>query len=182
MDSKDYEYIQKEFKKQKEEGMKPVKFVKQLLDGLLNKYNTYCYSEHYYDSEIDDDDRDYEGENMTDEQWKEYKNNYDPRSFSNWCDPYEDGIWGFTNQRVKKLIIQELNSLKKYQYTNSNDVRFYINENEKGANLYFYGRDLDIQCDYWFCFYNKKVDKCLNCKKDSCWKRSTCGEKQNISK
>jgi hypothetical protein len=177
MDSKDYEYIQKEFKKQKEEGMKPVKFTKSLLDSLFNKYNTYTYTELYYDSEIGDDDRSYEGENMTDEQWEEYKNNYDSRSFNNWCDPYEEGIWGFTNQRVKKLIIYELNNLKKYQYTEPNEIRFYINETDEKTNIYFYGRDLDIQCDYWFSFYKQESSKCLTCKKDSCWKHPRCGKK-----
>ena len=84
MDNKDYEYIQKEFKKQKEEGMKRIKFTKSLLDSLFNKYNSYSYTELYYDSETDEDDRNYKGENMTDEQWEEYKNNYDSRSFNNW--------------------------------------------------------------------------------------------------
>jgi len=84
VDNKDYEYIQKEFKKQKEEGMKRIKFTKSLLDSLFNKYNSYSYTELYYDSETDEDDRNYKGENMTDEQWEEYKNNYDSRSFNNW--------------------------------------------------------------------------------------------------
>lgn len=179
MDNKDCEYIQKEFKKQKYEGMKPVKFTKSLLDSLFNKYNYYTYTELYYDSEIDDDDRNYKGENMTDEQWEQYKNSYDSRKFNNWCDPYEEGIWGFTNQQVKKLIIQELNTLKKYQYTNLNDVRFYMNENSEKVNIYFYGRDLeDLQCDYWFCFYKQESNKCLICKKNSCWKHPRCGEKK----
>lgn len=180
MDSKDYEFIQKEISKQKYEDMKAIKFTKSLLDSLFNKYNSYAYTELYYDSEIDDDDRSYKGVNMTDEQWEDYKNNYDPRRFNNWCDPYEEGIWGFTNEQVKKLIIQELNILKKYQYTNLNDIRFYMNKTNKKVNIYFYGRDLDIQCDFWFCFYNKQVDKCLICRKNSCWKYPRCGEKKEV--
>ena len=178
MDNKDYGYIEKEFKNQKEDNMKPVKFTKSLLDGLFKKFNTYAYTELYYDSEVDDDDRSYKGENMTDDEWEQYKNNYDSRRFNNWCDPYEDGIWGFTNKRIKKLIIYELNNIKKYQYTNTNDIRFYMNEAEEKVNIYFYGRDLeDLQCDYWFCFYKLKPNNCLICKKDSCGKHPRCGHK-----
>lgn len=83
MDNKDYEYIEKEFEKQKEDNMKPIKFTKSLLDSLFDKFNTYAYTELYYDSETDDDDRNYEGENMTDDEWEQYKNNYDSRRFIN---------------------------------------------------------------------------------------------------
>lgn len=182
MDNKDYEYIQKEFKNQREEDMKPVKVTRKLIDELLNKYNACYYSELYYDSAIYDEDRNDYSKQFTDEEWKEYKKNYDTRKFNNWVDEYSDGNWGITITGIKKMIIKDIKYLKKYQYTNPKDIRFYMNVNEKGANIYFYGRDLDEQCDHWFCFYNKEVDKCLMCKKTSCWRSNTCGEKQNTTK
>lgn len=179
MDKKDYEYVQKEFDSQKEREMKPVKITKQLIDKLLGNYNTGSVTELYYDDEITTEDRERSSKEFTDIGWEEYKNNYDTRSFNNWADPYEEGTWGLTVSRVRKMIRINLNELKKYQYTNPEDIRFYINENEKGSNIYFYGRDLDIQCDYWFGFYNKGIDRCLKCKKDLCWRSITCGEKIN---
>jgi hypothetical protein len=177
MDNKDYEYIQKEFKRQKEENMNPVKITKQLIDGLLNKYNACQYAELWYDSEIDDEDRVIYNRKFTDDEWKEYKINFDSRSSNSWVDEFDVGIWGLTNSRIRKMIRNDLNDLKKYQYTHPNDIRFYINKTEKGSNIYFYGRDLPSQRDYWFSFYNKEVTRCLTCKKDSCWRSKVCGEK-----
>ena len=177
MDNKDYEYIQKEFDTQKEHNMKPIKVTKQLIDKLLNKYNACAFTELYYDDWATDEDRATHSKKYTDEEWKDYKKNYDKRGFNNWYDPYEEGNWGFTNNKIRKMTRNELNELKKYQYTSPNNIRFYINENEKISKLYFYGRDLDIQCDFWFGFYNKEVSRCLTCRKDLCWRSSICGEK-----
>lgn len=177
MDTQDYKYIQLEFEKQKRKDMKPVKITKKLIDKLLSDYNTCYYTELYYDSTIDNADRYNYTKQFTDEEWEEYKRNYDSRKFNNWCEPYNQGSWGFTIKGIKKMLRAELNHLKKYQYTNPSDTRFYINTNEEGSNIYFYGRNLSSQCDYWFGFYNKEEDICLNCKKDSCWRSSVCGEK-----
>ena len=176
MDNKDYKYIQKEFNNQKEYNMEPVKITKQLIDKLLDKYNTGYLTELYYDQEIYDHDRNNYSREFTDIEWEEYKKNYDTRKFNNWCDPYSEGTWGLTNNNVRKMIRTNLNELKKYQYSHPNDIRFYINEAEDKSNIYFYGRDIDIQCDLWFGFYNKEVDRCLKCKKDLCWRSITCGK------
>lgn len=176
MDKKDYVYIQEEFKRMKEENMKPVKITKQLIDNLLNNYNAYLFSELYYDSEINDNDRDYFSRKFTDEEWEEYKKNYDSRSSNNWIDEFREGNWGITNYGVKKEIIENIRYLKRYQYTNSDDIRFYMNNrDDDSVHIYFYGRDLDEQCDYWMFFYKKEVDKCLNCKKRYCWRNDICG-------
>jgi len=179
MDNKDYEYIQQEFKRMQEENMKPIKITKQLIDNLLNNYNAYLFSELYYDSEVNDEERNYFSRKFTDSEWDEYKKNFDPRKSNNWVDEFNEGNWGITNYGIKKMIVENIRYLKRYQYTNSDDIRFYMNKNEdnNSVHIYFYGRDLDEQCDYWIFFYDKETDKCLNCKKRHCWRNNICGEK-----
>jgi hypothetical protein len=177
MDNKDYEYIQEEFKRMQETNMKPIKITTRLINNLLNNYNTYLFSELYYDSEVNDEERNYFSRKFTDEEWEEYKKNFDPRQSNNWVDEFSEGNWGITNYGIKKMIIGNIRYLKKYQYTTPNDVRFYMNKNDDSVHIYFYGRDLDEQCDYWIFFSNKEIDKCLNCRKRSCWRNTTCGEK-----
>ncbi|WP_252251212.1 hypothetical protein [Clostridium sp. VAP52] len=158
MDNRDYGYIKEEFKRQKIHNMNPIKMTNKLINKLLNKYNAYVFSELYYDDE---------------------KSN-DSRAFNNWIDEYSEGNYGITNYGVKKMTINNLKYLKKYQYINTNDIRFYISETDELTQIYFYGRDLDIQCDNWFIFYDKETNKCLKCKKTYCWRHDTCGDKIEI--
>ncbi|NFH01322.1 hypothetical protein FC831_13725 [Clostridium botulinum] len=155
MDNRDYKYIKEEFKRQKTHTMKPIKITNKLIHDLLNKYNTYTYSELYYDE----------------------KGSSDSRASISWIDEYSEGIWGITNYGVKKMIIDNIKYLKKYQYLNTNDIRFYIGKIDNLTKIYFYGRDLDIYYDSWFTFYDTEINQCLKCKKQFCWRHDICGNK-----
>lgn len=142
MNKEDFELIEKEFKQQKESNMQQTVITKTLIDDLMKKYNRCSYTELYYDSD--------EG-----------------KSFNNWCDPYEEGIWGMTNKYIRKAIVEMLKILKKSTYK---DKRFYISCNKDNVVLYYYSRDID-QMDYWFSFWNEENRncKCDSCKKDFCY-------------
>ena len=128
MDDKDYEYIQKEFKDQNESNMKPIHITKQLIDKLLNKYNACGYTELYYDDEATDEDRKHSSKEYTDKEWEEYTKNYDTRAFNNWCDPYEEGTWGLTNNRVRKIIRSNLNDFLSTPASFYYSIKYYLRD------------------------------------------------------
>ena len=159
MDKIDLELIQKELNKKDYKVIKQIKITKRLIDKLMNKYNTCSYFEKYYDED---------GDIFEEEGLKELGDTIEKRrkQFNNWTDPYAWGIWGLTNHKVRKKVRNELNEIKQQSYE---EGRCYYLEYDKGVKLYFYGRDLPEQCDYWFSFYNEEETPCTTCKRDICW-------------
>lgn len=174
MDKFDLELIQKELNKKDYKIVKPIKITKGLIDKLMNEYNTCSYYELYYDDEPDISDEEWDKLGTTDDEkekkFKEICNNIDNtkrrKQFNNWTDPYEWGIWGWTNHKVRKEARRSLNEIKQQSYE---EGRCYYLEYDKGVKLYFYGRDLPEQCDYCFYFYNEEETPCTKCRKNKCW-------------
>ncbi|WP_283695804.1 hypothetical protein [Clostridium perfringens] len=146
MDKFDLELIQKELNKKDYKVIKPTKITKRLIDKLINKNNTCFYYVNFYDAEGDSEKR--------------------RKQFNNWTDPYEWGIWGWTNHKVRE---EAKCLLYKLRNKSCEDGRCYYLEYDKGVELYFYGRDLPEQCDYWFDFHNEEETPCTTCKRDICW-------------
>lgn len=148
MDKFDLELIQKELNKKDYKVIKPIKITKRLIDKLMKEYNTCFYCVNFYDAEQDIN---------SDEERKQ---------FNNWTDYYSHDQWGLTNYTVRKEIRYMLNKLKLKSYEKD---RCYYLECEESIDLYFYGRDLSEQCDYWFSFYNEEETYCLmNCRRSEC--------------
>lgn len=174
MDKFDFELIEKEMKQQEEIKYKNTTITKSLIDKCLNDYNRCAYSVLFYDSEPDIDYEEWKKLQETEEgklKYEQMVKEYEPKrkSFNNWVDPYDEGIWGFTNNYVKELARNLLNKLKKDTYQ---DKRFYLIENRDCIKLYYYGRDNECQCDYWFTFWNEenRNSKCDKCNYDICWR------------
>lgn len=148
MDKFDLELIQKELNKKDYKVIKPIKITKRLIDKLMKEYNTCSYCVNFYDAEQDIN---------SDEERKQ---------FNNWTDYYSHDQWGLTNYTVRKEIRYMLNKLKLKSYEKD---RCYYLECEESIDLYFYGRDLPEQCDYWFSFYNEEETYCLmSCRRSEC--------------
>jgi len=158
MDSYDNELINEEFEKYNL-TMNNTVITKTLLDSLFLKYNTVTYTELFYDSEPDITYEEWKELDSTKEGRCEYKKmqeeyDMDRKTFNNWNEPIARGIWGFTNNSVRKLARE-----------------FYMGKSKDIIKLYYYGRDTELQADYWFTFYNEDniLEECLKCKKYSCW-------------
>lgn len=177
MNNYDNELINEEFEKYSLHMSNTV-ITKTLLDSLFSRYNSVAYTELFYDSEP----------HITFEEWKELDSTQEGRTkykkmieeydsdrklFNNWNEPIDRGIWGFTNNSVRNLARQQLNKLKRSTYK---DKRFFMGKDKDNVKLYYYGRDTEVQADYWFTFYNDDEisEDCLKCKKYSCW--SNCNK------
>ena len=86
--------------------------------------------------------------------YEEYKNSERRLNFNNWQDPYREGIWGMSQERVDKLARDTFKSIQRFNVSKKD--RLYISYKDDEIRIYFYGRDFD-ELDYWFVF--KKRDR-----------------------
>lgn len=144
------------------------------------------FSELWYDYCLDrEDDGFYYDENnyykrLTDEEWNEKVKNFDSRNYNNWIDEFSEGNFGITYTGIKEMIYNNFRHNKKYQYKEyKNDNRFYMFTKDNDVQIYFYGRDLKEQCDYWYLFFTREDTdkKCIKCKRRYCWDNRNCKKK-----
>lgn len=128
------------------------------VDWLFHRYKTHEFTVHYYDedlelmNEIGDED-----ENpwwKTSEGQKCIQENEERRiTFNNWIDPYGEGIWGMSQEKVDKYARSVMEGVKNWPVKKTDRVYFGV----KGmyAFVYCYGRDF-LGEDYWWIMESKR--------------------------
>ena len=113
-----------------DEPFKKLKASNRFIDWLFRHYYAEEFSINWYDSEPDDE------LGIT-----------DPMTFNNWIDPYGEGIWDMSQDKVDKVAREYL-----YEIRNApvkKDGRLYIFYSNDQVFIYWYGRDCMYR-DYWW--------------------------------
>lgn len=135
------------------------------LEDLLENYNLYEFTMHWYDSSprFDKISCDFcEDIRACDECqiWEDWNGSEEQLTFNSWIDVEGPGIWGVTQEEVNKRVIKIFENeilpdndfkIRTFYYQPSDNKYFYI---------FWYNRDRE-RFDYWFVF-EKKAGADLN--------------------
>lgn len=135
------------------------------IDALFRLNDVQSFDEFYYDSEPDVDEdaaeaiygKDYWDDPDWNKKWKSMCAEYEPQRlvFNNWVEPHFAGNWEVTQDEVNevgRVILEECinnpdRAERLYSTHTIQDDKFV---------LYWYGRDLQYKCDYYWVFKEKE--------------------------
>ena len=133
---------------------KKLKLSNRFIDWLFRHYYTVEMLEKFYDSEPDlpseweNDNNCWENPDFL-KVWRQLKEEYEPKrlEFNNWFDPYGEGIWNMSQNRVDELSKKALYVVRSKPV--KKDGRLWIAYEDDYIFIYWYGRDF-MEIDYWW--------------------------------
>lgn len=105
---------------------KKLKPSNRFIDWLFRRYYAAEFTEHYYDSDDEDEDR---------------------LTFLTWIEPYGDGIWYMSQADADKAARDALYAVRSTNV--KKDGRLWIAHEDDYIFIYWYGRDF-MEMDYWW--------------------------------
>ena len=142
--------LEEQVKYGKEFILKPVDFS---IERILRKYNAYCITEHWYDSDPPECDNCLKDSCKDCDIYAKWENSYERLSRETWVDLWDVGSWGFSQQEVNDLARRFLIEWIGHQCGHKERL-FYYKPDPDTINIFYYGRDKELS-DYWFEFIKK---------------------------